>query len=105
MKNGEYKVSKVAKIYLPSKTATQSGLGRTKTWVLEFEKEKPEHKNQLMGWNSSANTMKQVIMKFNSCAEAKRYAQQHSIVYKVLNSSSHKFKKKSYADNFTNSNS
>ena len=28
---------KKAKIYIPSKTATQSGLGKDDKWILEFE--------------------------------------------------------------------
>ena len=33
-----------AKIYKPSKTSMQSGLGRTKKWILEFQKENNKFK-------------------------------------------------------------
>ena len=32
-----YKHMKKAKIYIPTKTAMQSGKGKTKKWVLKFE--------------------------------------------------------------------
>ena len=47
---------KKAKIYIPSKTATQSGLGKEDKWILEFDS-KDTTKNPLMGWESSNDTM------------------------------------------------
>ena len=52
-------MKKKAKIYIPAKTATQSGRGKQKTWVLEFETKDP-HTNSLMGWESSSDTLKEV---------------------------------------------
>ena len=56
---------KKAKIYIPSKTATQSGSGKQKNWVLEFET-KDNKINPLMGWESSTDTMGEVLLKFSS---------------------------------------
>ena len=50
---------KKAKIYIPSKTATQSGLNKSKKWVLEFIKENNNY-DHLMNWESSADTQSQV---------------------------------------------
>ena len=47
---------KKAQIYIPAKTATQSGNGKQKTWILEFETKDP-HTNTLMGWESSNDTL------------------------------------------------
>ena len=41
-----------AKIYIPTKSSMQSGLGKSDKWVLEFEKINPGT-NPLMGWESS----------------------------------------------------
>ena len=57
-------MKKRAKIYIPAKTATQSGRGKLKTWVLEFETRDP-HTNSLMGWESSNDTLKEVKLKFS----------------------------------------
>ena len=42
---------KKAKIYIPTKTAMQSGRGNKKNWLLEFET-KDTKINPLMGWES-----------------------------------------------------
>ena len=46
-----------AKIYIPTKTAMQSGRGKQKKWILEFETRDPQI-NSLMGWESSDDTLK-----------------------------------------------
>ena len=50
---------KKAKIYIPTKTAMQSGRGKIKDWVLEFETKDPSI-NPLMGWETSTDTMEAV---------------------------------------------
>ena len=52
---------KKAKIYIPSKTATQSGRGKTKKWMLKFD---TRHgvTNPLIGWESGDDTMIEVIL-------------------------------------------
>ena len=52
---------KKAKIYIPSKTAMQSGRGKTKKWVLKFET-RHDVTNPLMGWESSDDTIGEVIL-------------------------------------------
>ena len=42
---------KKAKIYIPSKTAMQSGRGKQKKWILEFIT-KDTKINPLMGWEA-----------------------------------------------------
>ena len=54
---------KKAKIYIPSKTATQSGRGKQKYWILEFET-KDNKINPLMGWESSTDTLGEITLKF-----------------------------------------
>ena len=56
---------KKAKIYIPSKTAMQSGRGKQKNWILEFDT-KDSKINPLMGWESSTDTLGEVILKFSS---------------------------------------
>ena len=54
---------KRAKIFIPSKTAMQSGRGKTKKWVLAFES-KNTKTNPLMGWESGEDTLGEVTLKF-----------------------------------------
>ena len=91
---------KKAKIYIPSKTAMQSGRAKQKKWVLEFET-KDSSINPLMGWESSTDTLGEVILKFTSKEKAIKYAEKNGISFKIIESKKKKFVIKSYADNFT----
>tara|TARA_Y100001970_G_scaffold270621_1_gene364747 strand:+ start:1893 stop:2177 length:285 start_codon:yes stop_codon:yes gene_type:complete len=90
---------KKAKIYIPSKTAMQSGSGKQKNWVLEFET-KDSRINPLMGWESSTDTLGEVVLKFSSKEKAIEYAKKNSILYKLIEPKKKEFVIKSYADNF-----
>jgi len=90
---------KKAKIYIPTKTAMQSGRGKLKKWVLEFET-KDTSINPLMGWESSTDTLSEVILKFSSKEKAIEYAKANDISYTVIEPEKKKFIIKSYADNF-----
>ena len=91
---------KKAKIYIPSKTATQSGLGKEEKWILEFDS-KDTTTNPLMGWESSNDTMGEVKLEFSSKDKAIEYAKNNNISYKVIEPNKRKFIIKSYAENFT----
>ena len=90
---------KKARIYIPSKTAMQSGRGKTKKWVLEFIT-KDTSINPLMGWESSTDTLEEVVLRFSSKEKAIEYAESNDIIYKVIEPKKKEFVIKSYADNF-----
>ena len=90
----------VARIYRPSKSAMQSGLGRSKDWVLEFEPEAPRAVDPLMGWTSSADMRGQIRLEFDSRDEAIAYAERNGLAYTVSDTEPRKHLKKSYAENF-----
>ena len=92
---------KKAKIYTPSKTATQSGLGKEDKWILEFVT-KDTTINPLMGWESSNDTLGEVRLEFSTKDKAVEYAKNNNISYKVIEPNKRKFIIKSYAENFTN---
>tara|TARA_B000000475_G_scaffold121043_1_gene97769 strand:+ start:149 stop:433 length:285 start_codon:yes stop_codon:yes gene_type:complete len=92
---------KKAKIYIPSKTATQSGLGKEDKWILEFYT-KDTNTNPLMGWESSNDTMGEIRLEFSTKDKAIEYAKNNNISYKVIEPNKRKFIIKSYAENFTN---
>ena len=92
---------KKAKIYIPSKTATQSGLGKEDKWILEFDT-KDTSTNPLMGWESSSDTLGEVKMEFTTKEKAIEYAKNNNIIYKVIEPNKKRFVIKSYAENFTN---
>jgi len=90
---------KKAKIYIPSKTAMQSGKGKTKKWVLKFET-KHGVTNPLMGWESNDDTMSEVVLKFSTKDKAIKYAKNNNIRYEVVEPKKSDFIIKTYADNF-----
>jgi len=90
---------KKAKIYIPSKTAMQSGRGKLKKWVLQFETKDPSI-NPLMGWETSTDTLEEVILKFSTKEQAIEYAENNNISYTLVEPKKKEFVIKSYADNF-----
>ena len=77
----------------------QSGLGKTDKWVLEFETKDPSI-NPLMGWETSTDTLGEVIIKFSTKNQAIEYAKKNNILYTVIEPKKKEFVIKSYADNF-----
>ena len=92
---------KKAKIYIPTKTAMQSGLNKINQWILEFETTDPT-RNPLMGWESSSDTYTEIRLKFSSKELAINYAKKKKINYEVIEPKKRKIIKKSYSDNFLN---
>ena len=90
---------KKAKIYKPNKSAMQSGLGKTHTWILEFETKDPT-KNPLMGWESSSDTLTELKLEFSSKENAINYAKKKKIDFEIIKPKKRKTVKKSYSDNF-----
>lgn len=68
-----------ARIYQPAKTAMQSGVAKTKSWVLEFAPSSSREVDPLMGWTSSSDTQAQVRMSFDTKDAAVSYAEANGI--------------------------
>ncbi|MEZ5855484.1 MAG: ETC complex I subunit [Hyphomicrobiaceae bacterium] len=89
-----------ARIFQPAKTAMQSGVARTKEWVLEFEPQVAREIDPLMGWTSSRDTKAQVRLEFDTREDAIAYAERNAIPYRVIEPAKRKPVHKSYSDNF-----
>ena len=88
-----------AKIYIPNKSAMQSGQGKSTKWLLEFETSNPTI-NPLMGWESSDDTLSELNLEFTSKELAIEYAKKNKIEIEIIEPKKRKIVKKSYADNF-----
>ena len=77
----------------------QSGRGKIKDWILEFITKDPSI-NPLMGWETSTDTLEEVVLKFPSKEKAIEYAERNNISYNVIEPKKKEFVIKSYADNF-----
>ena len=90
----------IARIFQPSRATTQSGLGKTREWVLEYEPATPRAPEPLMGWISSADSLNQIRLRFSSREEAVAYAERHGIEYGVQEVAARRFVPRSYTDRF-----
>ena len=77
----------------------QSGLNKTKNWILEYFVEKKDI-NPLMGWESSSNTLSEVKLFFKKKEDAIEYAKKNKIDFSIIEPNRRKIVKKSYSDNF-----
>jgi NADH dehydrogenase (ubiquinone) Fe-S protein 4 len=91
---------KKAKIYIPTKTAMQSGLAKNNKWIIEF-KTKDSGLDPLMGWESSTDTLTELKLEFSTKELAIDYAKKNKIDFELIEPQKRKIVKKSYADNFT----
>ena len=89
-----------ARIYKPTQTAMQSGLARTKEWVLEYEPEAPREIDPLMGWTSSRDMKAQIRLAFDTKEEAIAYAERNGIPFRLTEPKPRQPVRKTYADNF-----
>ena len=89
-----------ARIYQPSKSAMQSGLGKTTQWILEYEQATARKPEALMGWTSCGDTLAQVSLKFSSLKDAQAFAQEKGLECTVLPPRGRKVKPRNYSDNF-----
>ena len=94
---------KKAKIYIPTKTAMQSGIGKTKKWLLEFDT-LDNGVDPLMGWETSKDTMSEIKLEFSTKDQAINYAKNNNIDYYIIEPQKRKIIKKSYSDNFLKNN-
>jgi NADH dehydrogenase (ubiquinone) Fe-S protein 4 len=88
-----------AKIYIPTKTSMQSGLGKGDKWVFKFETENTGI-NPLMGWETSSNTLSELNLEFSTKELAIEYAKKNKIDFEIIEPQKRKTIKKSYANNF-----
>jgi hypothetical protein len=91
---------KKAKIYMPTKTAMQSGLAKNNKWIIEF-KTKDSGVDPLMGWESSTDTLTELKLEFSTKELAIDYTKKNKIDFEIIEPKKRKIVKKSYADNFT----
>ncbi|MBI1867279.1 MAG: ETC complex I subunit [Methylocystis sp.] len=91
-----------ARIYRSSTSATQSGPGPAKCWLLVFEPEAARGIEPLMGWTSSSDMKAQIRLRFPTKEAAVCYARRNEIPFEVEAPQPRAATRRivSYADNF-----
>ena len=92
-----------ARIFKPSPSATQSGKGATKLWVLVYEPDAAMEVEPLMGWSGSGDMKRQITLRFATKEEAIAYCERNTIAYRVDEPKPVTRKVFSYSDNFRSS--
>ena len=88
------------RIYKPARNAMQSGLGKTKVWLLEYETETPRRPEPLMGWTASGDTNNQVRLRFTTQEQAIAHAREQGWDYTLDQPQERIVRPRNYADNF-----
>lgn len=88
------------RIFKPARTAMQSGVAKTKRWVLEHELTEARRVEPLMGWTSSGDMRQQVRLFFDTSEEAVAYAVREGLAYRVEEPKKVAPRTAAYSDNF-----
>lgn len=89
------------RIYIPTKSSTQSGDGAN-FWLMEFiEKRGGKFKENLMGRTSSNDMSNEVKIQFSTLVEAVEFAKKKNYDFEIINPKERKLIKKTYASNFS----
>jgi hypothetical protein len=78
----------------------QSGMAKTKNWVVEWCSSSAQYMDPLMGWTGSNDTTHQIKLYFKSKEEAIAYAQRQHLAFTVQEETRPQIRPKSYADHF-----
>lgn len=89
-----------ARIYRPARNAMQSGVAKTKRWVLEHDQTEARRVEPLMGWTSSADMRQQVRLFFATKEDAIAYATREGLAFRVDEPKAKTPKTAAYSDNF-----
>tara|TARA_E500000178_G_scaffold162504_1_gene162043 strand:+ start:89 stop:379 length:291 start_codon:yes stop_codon:yes gene_type:complete len=87
-------------IFQPSKSAMQSGLGKSEKWCLSNSTANESFINSVFCWTGSSNSEKNLTLFFDTLESAVRYAESKSFKFDVIEPKKRKVIKKSYSRNF-----
>ncbi|MFV0280942.1 MAG: ETC complex I subunit [Rhodoblastus sp.] len=89
-----------ARIFRPTKSATQSGARRTRKWNFVYDPQAPRGHDPLMGWTTSTDMKSQIHLTFDTKEEAIAYAERNAIAYVVEEPQPRSHRTIAYSDNF-----
>ncbi|XP_034397540.1 NADH dehydrogenase [ubiquinone] iron-sulfur protein 4, mitochondrial [Cyclopterus lumpus] len=96
----EHIKTRTVHIFVPAKTAMQSGVNGTKKWSMDFDT-RERWENPLMGWASTADPLSNMVLSFSSKEDAVAFAEKNGWSYDVTEKRTAKPRVKSYGANFS----
>lgn len=87
-------------IFQPSKSAMQSGIGKSEKWCLSNSAANESFINSVFCWTGSTNPEQNLTLFFNTLESAVRYAESKKLHFEIIETKKRKIIKKSYSKNF-----
>ncbi|XP_076857176.1 NADH dehydrogenase [ubiquinone] iron-sulfur protein 4, mitochondrial [Brachyhypopomus gauderio] len=88
------------RIFVPARTAMQSGVQNTKKWKMDFDT-RERWENPLMGWASTADPLSNMTLTFSTKEDAIAFAEKNGWSYDITEKRTPKPRVKSYGANFS----
>jgi len=90
------------RVYIPAKSAAQSGRANTHKWIVEAEIASPRTPDPIMGWASSADTMSELrgCLRFPSQDDALAFVKNKGWEVIVEEPAERRIQPRNYLDNF-----
>jgi hypothetical protein len=89
-----------ARIFSTLKSAAQSGRAKEGHWILEVSGTPGSIRDLETAWNSTADTLRQITLKFDSLEDARAFADRHQLRYTIETTKSASPRRRTYAENF-----
>ena len=86
-------------IFQPSKSAMQSGIGKSDKWCLSNSVANKSFINSIFCWTGSSNTEKNLTLFFDTLESAVRYAESRKLDFEVIETKKRKIIKISHCSN------
>ncbi|KAJ8380457.1 hypothetical protein SKAU_G00012350 [Synaphobranchus kaupii] len=96
----EHIKTRKVRIFVPARTAMQSGVNNTRKWKIDFDT-RERWENPLMGWASTADPLSNMVLTFSSKEDAIAFAQKNGWSYDIQEKRTSKPRVKSYGANFS----
>ena len=87
-------------IFQPSKSAMQSGTGKSGKWCLSNSAANESFINSIFCWTGSTNPEQNLTLFFDTLESAVRYAESKKLHFEIIETKKRKIIKKSYSKNF-----
>ncbi len=87
-------------IFQPSKSAMQSGIGKSEKWCLSNSAANESFINSVFCWTGSTNPEQNLTLFFDTLESAVRYAESKKLHFEIIETKKRKIIKKSYSKNF-----
>ncbi|XP_007250546.2 NADH dehydrogenase [ubiquinone] iron-sulfur protein 4, mitochondrial [Astyanax mexicanus] len=96
----EHIKTRKVRIFVPTRTAMQSGVQNTKKWKMDFDT-RERWENPLMGWASTGDPLSNMVLTFSTKEEAIAFAEKNGWSYDITEKRTPKPRVKSYGANFS----